>query len=37
MEKGYDVPVYKTVRTRKKECNEWPNVLPVEVKGSLLR
>lgn len=35
LEKGYDVPVYKTVRTRKKECNEWPNVLPVVTSGSL--
>ncbi len=35
LEKGYDVPVYKTVRSRKKESNEWPNVLPVAVEGSL--
>jgi dihydroorotate dehydrogenase len=35
LEKGYDVPVYKTVRTRQKECNEWPNVLPVAVEGDL--
>ena len=35
LEKGYDVPVYKTVRTRKKESNEWPNVLPVAVEGDL--
>jgi len=35
MEKGYDVPVYKTVRTRIKKANEWPNVLPVEVEGEL--
>ncbi len=35
LEKGYDVPVYKTVRTQKKECNEWPNVLPVVVEGDL--
>ncbi len=35
MEKGFDVPVYKTVRTRVKEVNEWPNVLPVEVEGDL--
>lgn len=35
LEKGYDVPVYKTVRTRKKESNEWPNVLPVAVDGDL--
>lgn len=35
LQKGYDVPVYKTVRTRQKECNEWPNVLPVIVEGDL--
>lgn len=35
LEKGFDVPVYKTVRTREKKCNEWPNVLPVEVSGDL--
>ncbi|HEY4526584.1 MAG TPA: hypothetical protein VJK53_01925 [Candidatus Paceibacterota bacterium] len=34
MEKGFDVPVYKTVRTRIKKCNEWPNVLPVVVDGT---
>lgn len=34
-EKGFDICVYKTVRTRVKKCNEWPNVLPVEVKGDL--
>jgi len=35
MEKGFDVSVYKTVRTRLKQCNEWPNVLPVIVDGDL--
>jgi dihydroorotate dehydrogenase (NAD+) catalytic subunit len=35
LEKGFDVPVYKTVRTREKPCNEWPNVLPVSVDGDL--
>ncbi len=35
LEKGYDVPVYKTVRTRIKKANDWPNVLPVEVDGDL--
>ncbi|HVU75670.1 MAG TPA: hypothetical protein VHD38_02460, partial [Candidatus Paceibacterota bacterium] len=35
LEKGFDVPVYKTVRTREKACNEWPNVLPVRVEGDL--
>lgn len=35
LEKGFDVPVYKTIRTREKKSNEWPNVLPVEVDGDL--
>jgi len=35
LEKGFDVPVYKTVRTHEKKSNEWPNVLPVEVDGDL--
>ncbi|MBU6323068.1 MAG: diguanylate cyclase [Patescibacteria group bacterium] len=35
MEKGFDAPVYKTVRSREKKCNEWPNVLPVDVSGDL--
>jgi dihydroorotate dehydrogenase (NAD+) catalytic subunit len=34
-ENGFDICVYKTVRTRAKKCNEWPNVLPVDVKGDL--
>lgn len=35
MEKGFDVAVYKTVRTRAKKVNDWPNVLPVKVEGDL--
>lgn len=35
LEKGFDIPVYKTVRSREKECNEWPNVLPVETQEKL--
>jgi len=35
MEKGFDICVYKTVRTRAKKCNPWPNVLPVKVSGDL--
>lgn len=35
LEKGFDIPVYKTVRSREKECNEWPNVLPVVTEESL--
>ena len=34
-DKGFDICVYKTVRTRAKKCNEWPNVLPVDIKGDL--
>ncbi len=34
-EKGFDICVYKTVRTRPKKCNDWPNVLPVNVEGDL--
>lgn len=35
LEKGFDVPVYKTVRTRIKKANDWPNVVPVEIEGDL--
>ncbi len=35
MEKGFDVPVYKTVRSQIKKANDWPNVLPVDVEGDL--
>jgi dihydroorotate dehydrogenase (NAD+) catalytic subunit len=34
-EKGFDICVYKTVRTHAKKCNEWPNVLPVKIEGDL--
>ncbi|MCL5666420.1 MAG: dihydroorotate oxidase [Patescibacteria group bacterium] len=34
-EKGFDICVYKTVRTRAKKVNEWPNILPVKVRGDL--
>lgn len=32
---GFDIPVYKTVRTRAYGCHPHPNVLPVDVRGSL--
>jgi dihydroorotate dehydrogenase (NAD+) catalytic subunit len=35
LDKGFDVPVYKTVRTRKYACHAWPNVLAVKVEGDL--
>jgi len=34
-EKGFDICVYKTVRTHAKKCNDWPNVLPVNIEGDL--
>ncbi len=35
LEKGFDYVVYKTVRTREKKANEWPNVVPVKIGGDL--
>jgi len=35
LDKGFDIPVYKTVRTRAYKSHAWPNVLPVKVKGDL--
>lgn len=35
LDKGFDVPVYKTVRTRKKDCHPWPNVLSAKISGDL--
>lgn len=35
LDKGFDIPVHKTVRTRYKKCHEWPNVLPVDVEDEL--
>lgn len=35
LDKGFDIPTYKTVRTRKYPCHPWPNVLSVDVKGDL--
>jgi dihydroorotate dehydrogenase (NAD+) catalytic subunit len=35
LDKGYDIPVYKTVRTRRFPCHAWPNVLAVDVHGDL--
>ncbi len=34
-DKGFDICVYKTVRTREKKSNIWPNVVPVDVTGDL--
>jgi dihydroorotate dehydrogenase (NAD+) catalytic subunit len=35
LDMGFDIPVYKTVRTRKVASHPWPNVLAVEVDGDL--
>jgi dihydroorotate dehydrogenase len=35
LDKGFDIPVYKTVRTRRYPAHEWPNVLAVKPKGDL--
>jgi dihydroorotate dehydrogenase len=32
---GFDIPVYKTVRTHQYACHPWPNVLAVKVDGDL--
>ena len=32
---GFDLPVYKTVRTRRWASHSWPNVLAVEASGDL--
>ncbi len=35
LEKGFDLVVYKTVRTEKYPCHPWPNILAVQVEGDL--
>ncbi len=35
LDKGFDIVIYKTVRTRKYPCHPWPNVLSVSVEGDL--
>lgn len=35
LDKGFDVPIHKTVRSRVRASNEWPNVLGVEIEGDL--
>jgi dihydroorotate dehydrogenase (NAD+) catalytic subunit len=32
---GFDIPVYKTVRTSRYPCHPWPNVLAVKIDGNL--
>ncbi|MCA9371274.1 hypothetical protein KC726_00070 [Candidatus Woesebacteria bacterium] len=33
--KGFDICVYKTVRTRAHKTHPWPNIVPVDVDGDL--
>ncbi len=35
LDAGFDLPVYKTVRSRQWTCHPWPNVLAVDVEGDL--
>src|SRR3989344_1510910 len=35
LDKGFDVPVHKTVRSQTHPCNEWPNVLGADIPGDL--
>ncbi len=35
LDKGFDITVYKTVRSHKYPCSPWPNVLAVKVQGNL--
>lgn len=35
LDKGFDIPVYKTVRTRPKKSHPFPNVVPVDISGDL--
>ena len=35
LDMGFDLPVYKTVRTSRYPCHPWPNVLAVKVEGDL--
>jgi dihydroorotate dehydrogenase len=36
LDMGFDIPVYKSVRTHRFECHPWPNVLAVKVEGDLV-
>lgn len=35
LDKGFNVPIHKTVRSRVRESNQWPNVLGAEIEGDL--
>jgi dihydroorotate dehydrogenase len=36
-ERGFDVLVYKTVRSKERPCNPFPNIVPLAFKGNLTR
>lgn len=35
LDKGFDIPTYKTVRSHKYPSAKWPNVLGIQIKGNL--
>ncbi|MFA6257645.1 MAG: tRNA-dihydrouridine synthase [Candidatus Paceibacterota bacterium] len=35
LDKGFDIVVYKTVRSEKYPCHPWPNVVPLKIYGDL--
>ena len=35
LDKGFDIPIYKTVRTHPYPCHPWPNVVPIKIEGEL--
>ncbi len=35
LDKGFDIPIYKTVRSGKYPCHPWPNVLYIKMEGDL--
>ncbi len=35
LDKGFDLVVYKTVRTHHQAAHAWPNVVPIETEGNL--
>jgi len=35
LDKGFDLPIYKTVRSGEHGCHPYPNVVPIEIKGDL--
>ena len=35
LDKGFDIPIYKTVRSAVFSCHPWPNVVPIKIEGNL--